>query len=454
MLLSSCRLRTVAAPPPLIPPLQTMESGNIGEWRVTEGASFSAGDVICEIETDKATVDFEAQDDGVVAKVLVPSGSTDVAVGSPIMVLVEDEADVPAFAAFTVAAEAAPAAAAEAAPAPPPPPPAAPPAAAPVAAAPVVAAPVAAAASGERVVASPFARKIAREAGLDISAVGGSGPGGRIVADDVTTFLATFDANAAATAAAAPEDVVSAASVATAALPPTGAFADVPVTAAHAEFAAKMTLAKQTVPHYYLNVDVNVEALLEMRATLNESLGEQDALSTNDLLLKAAALALKQVPDLNAAWMDTFVRQFEYVDMAVATASPEGVIYPVLRNVESAGLHDIATASRDLHARSGAGTLGDADLAGGTFTFSNLGAYGVKSASPIVLTPQAAHLAVGAIENRIVPDDSEDAEAIYKEAFMLTAGISCDHRTVDGAVAAQWLAAFRKLVENPITMLL
>jgi len=396
------------------------------------GDEINEGDVICSIETDKAQVDFEATDPGFVAKLLVPDGANDVPVGSPILVIVEDESDVAAFANFEL--EAAPAAAEAPAPA-----------AAPVAAAPApVAAPVAAApaSTGGRVFASPKARMMARETGMDLSQVTGTGPRGRVTAVDIEEFIAAgVSATApAAAAAAAPASVAGV------------GFSDVAVPADKLAYAATMELSKQTIPHYYLTIDMNLEKLLAIRAELNSTLAEDEQISVNDFFIRASALAMKTVPDMNSSWMDTFVRQYHSVNTAVTVG--DGVPTPVIANTNALGLFAISSAAKGALEKHSTGALTSADISGATFTISNLGMFGIKTASPVISPNQAGHLAIGNIEKRIIPNDDPDSDEIYKEAYMVTATMSCDHRVVDGAVGATWLQVFKGLVEKPITMLL
>jgi pyruvate dehydrogenase E2 component (dihydrolipoamide acetyltransferase) len=434
-----------------------MESGSIANWNLKEADSFSAGDSFCDIETDKAAVDFEARDDGFLAKILIQASGDDIIVNTPIMITVEDEADVAAFADYKVeAAAAAPAAAAAAvAPAaasPTPPPPVPPPAAA--------APPAPAAPAGGRVVASPLAHMLAKELGYDVTAITGSGPGGRIIAADVKEFTpsaATVSTITTTTPAAADTPAPAQATIA-AALPVPGAgYTDYPLSESAKEVAARLMQAKRNVPHYYLTVDVSMDELLKTRASLNKALGEDEALGVYELILKAAAKSMKVVPSANASWMESVVRVYDSVDINVVIGSGDALYTPVLRDCASKGLKSI---SKELGAAVAAlepAEEGEAPaiLGGlGTFTVMNLGMYGIKSCAPIIREPQACALAIGAMENRIVPNDDPASEEIYKESVVMTATLSCDHRVVDGAVGAQWLAAFKSHVENPTTLLL
>jgi pyruvate dehydrogenase E2 component (dihydrolipoamide acetyltransferase) len=428
-----------------------MESGTIAAWSVKEGESFDAGDVLCQVETDKATVDFEAQDEGVVAKILAQAGPNDIACGDPILITVDNEGDVAAFADYKVRASAPAPAPAETAP--PPETPATPPPAEAAAPTPTPSSPPAST-SGGRVVASPLAHMLAKDMGYDIASIAGTGPGGRVIAADVKEFVPSADA-ATATETASPAPAQAA--IAAPAAPPVAGvgYTDYPLSESAKETAAALVHSKQNVPHYYLTVDISMDALLQMRASLNESLGEGETLGTYELLLKAAAAAMKAVPSANASWMDSVVRVYDSVDINVVVGNGDALYTPVLRNV---GARGVKSLSQDLNEFVAAvdeeSGLGQEFASMGTFTVMNLGMYGIKSCAPIIREPQACALALGAMENRIVPNDDVESKDIYKESVMLTATLSCDHRVVDGAVGAGWLSAFKTHVENPSTLLL
>lgn len=455
-----------------------MESGSIAKWNLKEGDRFEPGTSLCDVETDKATVSFDATEEGYIAKILIASG--DIKVGQPLLVTVEEAADVAAFANFALTG-AAPVAAAPA-----------PVAAAPVAAAPV-AAPVAAAPSSSsaalpagvsplgRVFASPLAKKLVREAGDDLQRVAavagqGSGPNGRLVAADVREAL-KVPRTAAATAAPAAAPATTAAPAAAVAKPAAvaaaniaGVFEDFVVTEAHQQLASRLAAAKQAVPHYYLTVELNLAALLALRQTLNANLAAaapkaKDPAAASpykevavlDLLVKAAAHAMRSVPDVNAAWMDSFVRQYHQVDInVVMSAAPAAsAVTPVVRDVNNKGLGSITellASYEDRLAKNEALTA--AETADGTFTIHNVGAFGVRSAAPIVLPPQAAALALGAVYESVIPKAAEGDAAAWEVAPMMQATMAVDHRVVDGAVSAQWLAAFKNVVENPVNLLM
>mmetsp|Transcript_14491 Transcript_14491/g.24000 ORF Transcript_14491/g.24000 Transcript_14491/m.24000 type:complete len:468 (+) Transcript_14491:86-1489(+) len=424
----------------------TMESGTVAAWNLDVGDSFGAGDVICSVETDKATVDFEAQDDGVVAKILAVAGPADIICGTPILVTVEDAADVAAFTDFVVEAAAEPAAAAAE------PTPAAPAPVVAAAPAPVAAAAPPAAASGDRLIASPLAHKLAKELGHSLAAIAGTGPGGRIIADDVKEFVPMAETAAAAAPPAATAMVVPAASPIDSGM----GYTDYPLSDSARETAARLAQSKRNVPHYYLTVDLSMDALLEMRSTLNDTIGdESEKIGVYELLLKASAVAMKAVPSANAAWMDSVVRVYDNVDINVAVGNGDSLYTPVISDVGGRGVkaisNDLAAAVAVLDEDS-EGELTPNFLSMGTMTVMNLGMYGIKSCAPIIREPQSCALALGAMENRIVPSEVEDE--LYKESVMLTATMSFDHRVVDGAVGAQWLAAFKSHVEHPATLLL
>lgn len=435
---------------------QTMESGSISSWTLKAGDSFAAGDVFCSVETDKATVDFEAQDDGVVAKILAEAGPAELKVGTPIMVTVEDEGDVAAFADFQIDATA---------PAPAPPPASSPPAvetpmeAAPAAAPTAVPPPTSSSTtSGNRVVASPLAHMLAKELGYNIASIPGTGPGGRIIAADVKEFVPGVAAAAAAAAdtaadVAAPAQAVMAGAAAASPIPGAG-YTDYPLTEQAKEVAARLAQAKRNVPHYYLTVDISCDELLKTRASINAALGKDETvLGVFEFLLKAAAMSMKVVPSANASWMGDVVRVYDSIDINVAVGSGDELYTPVLQDCSSKGLRAIGKELND--AVSALEDEGATIVGGlGTFTVLNLGMYGIKSCAPIIREPQSCALAIGALENRIVPNDDPESEEIYKESVVFTATLSCDHRVVDGAVGAQWLAAFKSHVENPSTLLL
>lgn len=425
--------------------LQTMETGTIGSWNMEEGDSFGPGDVICSIETDKATVDFEAQDDGVIARILKEAGADEIEVGVPIMITVEEEADAAAFKNYVVEDSAPAPAAAAAAPTETPPAAAAPPA--PVPAAVAVPSP-----AGGRVVASPLAHMISNDMGYDISAIPGSGPGGRIIAADVRDYIPSAAAAAVSTGidALAPAQAVMAT-----ASPITGAgFTDYPISDSHREVSARLAQSKRNVPHYYLTVDICMDAVLKLRKELSGAVGEEEGLGAYEFIIKAAAKSMQAVPAANASWMDSAIRVYDSVDMNVVVGSGDKLYTPLIRNCGSKGLKAISDELNTAVSAVETGEFSSEFASVGTFTIMNLGMYGVKSCAPIIREPQACALALGAMENRIVPNDDPDSEEIYKESVVMTATMSLDHRVVDGAAGAPWLSAFKNYLESPTTLLL
>jgi pyruvate dehydrogenase E2 component (dihydrolipoamide acetyltransferase) len=424
-----------------------MESGSISAWNLAAGDKFAPGDVFCSVETDKAVVDFEAQDEGVVAKLLVAAGA-EVAVGSPVMIIVDDVSKVAAFADYVVAESAAAAVAA--------PPASSVPAESPVpltsTAAPAVSAaapPVASAKSGGKTFASPLARKLAKELGYDVASIHGTGPVGRVIAADVQAFqpsLVTAVTSPATIAVASPSDTPVAAPAAATPIAGQG-YTDYPVSMSAAQVAARLVQSKRNVPHYYLTVDISADELLKLRRTVNASVNDAtQQIGVYEFLIKAAAVSMKTVPAANAAWMESVVRMYDSVDINIVTGSGESLSTPVLRDCVGKGLRAISSAlSKGINHES-------VDTGVGTMTMINVGMYGVKACAPIIREPQACAVAIGALQNRIVPS-TKDGE-IYQESVMFTVTASFDHRVVDGAVGAQWLAAFKTHVENPSTLLL
>jgi pyruvate dehydrogenase E2 component (dihydrolipoamide acetyltransferase) len=429
-----------------------MEAGTIASWNKAEGESFGPGDVICSVETDKATVDFEAQDDGVVAKILVPAGPDEIKVGVPIMITVEDEGDVGAFADYVLeeSATSAPQAPAAAAPAPAAP---AAPSPAPAAAAPPASAPVAAP-TGGRVVASPLAHMLAKDMQYDIASIPGTGPGGRVIAADVREFVPSAATEATGAGAAADAAAPAQAAMAASAPIPGSGFTDYPLSDSAREVAARLAQSKRNVPHYYLTVDIRMDALLKLRKELSAAVGEDSNLGVYELVIKAAAKSMKAVPSANASWMESVVRVFDSVDMNVVVGTGDKLYTPVIRDCGSKGIKSISDELAAAVDAVESGELTPDFATMGTFTVMNLGMYGIKSCAPIIREPQACALALGTLENRIIPNDDPDSDEIYKEAVMMTATLSCDHRVVDGAVGAQWLAAFKSHIESPSTLLL
>jgi pyruvate dehydrogenase E2 component (dihydrolipoamide acetyltransferase) len=435
----------------LMPALSpTMTEGNLAKWHKKEGDAVKAGDIIAEIETDKATMEFEAVDEGTLGKILVPEGTEGVKVNQPIALLLEEGEDKSAIAksaAVTAAAKPAPApAAAKPAPASeapktePPPGPKAP-------------APVVPATRGNghaeasRVFASPLARRMAEKAGLDLGRVTGSGPHGRVVKHDVEAALAKGPAAPRppaprAPGGGAPAAVPSYSRDQVVALAGNAAYTEVPHTAMRRIIAKRMAEAKATIPHFYETVDCEIDALLRMRKEINEA--AELKLSVNDFVIKAAALALKKVPAANASWSEDAILRWNTADIAVAVALDDGLITPIIKAAETKGLQQISAEMKDLGVRARAGKLKLAEFQGGTFSISNLGMYGIKDFAAVINPPHGAILAVGAGEPR--PVVKNGALAV---ATVMSCTIACDHRVVDGAVGAQWLQVFKKIIEAP-----
>ena len=422
----------------LMPALSpTMEEGTLAKWLVKEGDTVKSGDILAEIETDKATMEFEAVDEGVIGKILVPAGTEGVKVNVAIAVLLEDGESASDISASAPAA-AAPAAAPTAAPA-----------AAPVAA-PAPAAPKAA--SGERIFASPLARRIASQKGLDLGQLAGSGPRGRIVKADVEGATAAPKAAPAPAAAAA-------AAPAMASGPATDMvirtyegrpFTEVKLDGMRKTIAARLTEAKQSVPHFYLRRDIELDALMVFRGQLNAGLEARGVkLSVNDFIIKACALALQQVPAANAAWAGDRVLQFEKSDVAVAVAIEGGLFTPVLKDAETKTLSALSTEMKDLAARARNRKLAPHEYQGGSFAISNLGMFGIDNFDAIINPPHAAILAVGAgVKKPVVKADGS-----LGVATVMSVTLSVDHRVIDGALGANLLQAIKDNLENPISML-
>jgi pyruvate dehydrogenase E2 component (dihydrolipoamide acetyltransferase) len=432
----------------LMPALSpTMTEGNLAKWLKKEGDEVHSGDVLAEIETDKATMEYEAVDDGRLGKILVPEGAQGIKVNQPIAVLLGEGEDP---AALKTVAEAAPkqtpptSSQEEKTQAPP----------AQVAAA---ARPAAATGNG-RVFASPLARRMAQQAGLDLGAITGSGPQGRIVKADIEAALSTT--RRAPAAPARPEAAPQIPPLAAPAPGPTLSkervlalagnlpYSERPLTGMRRTIARRLTESKQTIPHFYLTIDCEIDELLKFRMELN---AKSDAyrISVNDFTIRAAALALRQVPAANASWSDEAILLWDTVDIAVAVALEDGLITPIVKNADRKGLATIANETKDLAARAREGKLKLDEFQGGTFSISNLGMFGVRDFAAVINPPHGGILAVGAGEQR--PVVKNGALAI---ATVMSCTLACDHRVVDGAVGAQFLAAFKKLVEDPLTMLL
>uniref|UniRef100_A0A2K6LJF3 Acetyltransferase component of pyruvate dehydrogenase complex n=1 Tax=Rhinopithecus bieti TaxID=61621 RepID=A0A2K6LJF3_RHIBE len=407
----------------LLPALSpTMTMGTVQRWEKKVGEKLSEGDLLAEIETDKATVGFEVQEEGYLAKILVPEGTRDVPLETPLCTIVEKEADISAFADYrpTEVTDLKPQA----------PPPTPPPVATPLA--PIASAPCPATPAGPkgRVFVSPLAKKLAVEKGIDLTQVKGTGPDGRITKKDIDSFVPSK-------AAPAPAAVVPPTGPGMAPVP-IGVFTDIPI--------SNIRQVIQTIPRYYLSIDVNMGEVLLVQKELNKILEGRSKISVNDFIIKASALACLKVPEANSSWMDTVMRQNHIVDVSVAVSTPTGLITPIVFNAHIKGLETITNDVVSLATKAREGKLQPHEFQGGTFTISNLGMFGIKNFSAIINLPQACILAFGASEDKLVPADNEKG--------MMSVTLSCDHRVVDGAVGDQWLAEFRKYLEKPITMLL
>ncbi|KXJ27678.1 dihydrolipoyllysine-residue acetyltransferase component of pyruvate dehydrogenase complex, mitochondrial [Exaiptasia diaphana] len=415
----------------------TMEAGTIVSWEKSEGDELEEGDLMAQIETDKATMEFETPEEGYLAKIMIPAGTKDVPIGKLLCIIVPNQEDVAKFANYVPTEEGAPAKPAETAAAetsaptpaaapPPPPPPASSPA------------PVAPArAEGERLFVSPLAKKLAQERGINLASVQGSGPDGRIRGQDIQAAVAAPPTMAAPMAAAPIPGAV---------------YEDIPLTNMRQVIAKRLVQSKQTIPHYYLSLDVRMDDLISVRQQLNEQSKGDFKLSINDFIIKACALACKQVPAANSSWMGDFIRQYNNVDISVAVSTDNGLITPIVYDADKKGLTSINSDVVSLADKARNNKLKPHEFQGGTITISNLGMFGIKNFSAVINPPQACILAVGSTEKAVIPDDS--SEKGYSVANVMSVTLSCDHRVVDGAVGAQWLSTFKKYLENPLTMLL
>jgi pyruvate dehydrogenase E2 component (dihydrolipoamide acetyltransferase) len=447
----------------LMPALSpTMEKGNLARWLKKEGDKIKSGDVIAEIETDKATMEYEAVDEGTLAKIVVPEGTQDVAVNSVIAVLAGEGEDVKAAAS---AAKAAPAKAPEKKPEAPPAAPkpqrqdasrdAAPrPSPVPASSPPKAPAQTQQAARGNRVFSSPLARRLAKEAGIDISHMQGSGPHGRIIARDVDA--AKSGKGLRAPAGGAPQGAAIAPAMSDQqilSLYEPNSYELVPHDGMRRTIAQRLTASVQTVPHFYLTMDCDIGKLLAAREEINAAApSDKDGkrnyrLSVNDFVIKALALALQRIPDANVSWTEGGMLKHKHSDIGVAVALPGGLITPILRNAESKSLSAISNEMRDLVARARARKLKPQEYQGGTSSVSNLGMYGIKDFTAVINPPQSTILAVGAAEERAIVRHGK-----IEAAHIMSVTLSCDHRSVDGALGAELIGAFKTLIENPVMM--
>jgi pyruvate dehydrogenase E2 component (dihydrolipoamide acetyltransferase) len=442
----------------LMPALSpTMEEGKLAKWLVKEGDTVKSGDILAEIETDKATMEFEAVDEGKIGKILVPEGSEGVKVNAPIAVLLEEgeKADaVPAAAPSNndiagamkdikaaVKAEVAPAAKVEA-----------------PKAAPAAAAPAAKAGDGQRIFASPLARRIAATKGIDLSALSGSGPRGRIVKSDVENAKpgAAKPAAAGAPAVAGGAGIPGVAPLPDARLLyPAGSYEETPHDSMRKAIAKRLTSAKTLIPHYYLTIDCNLNALMAVREKMNAAApkGKDKVpaykLSVNDFIMKASAMALMKHPDVNASWTDTAILRHKDADVGVAVALDFGLITPIIFKAQTKGLVEISNEVKTLAALAKEKKLKPNQYEGGGFSVSNLGMYGIKNFTSIINPPQSCIIAVGAGEERAIVKDGK-----IEIATVMTVTMSADHRVVDGGTGAKFLATLKQFIEEPASMLL
>ena len=461
----------------------TMEKGNLVKWLKQPGDEINPGDSMADVETDKATVAFESVEAGFMAKILVQDGSSDVVVGTPVAVLAENKEDVDKFKDFTgdgtggggdaeggkkVEAQDAK----------------------------VVGEKTAtpkqggqadaggekdeqssadldnerkgdsmstssssggSSQTGDRIIASPAAKRIAGEKGVSLEGLKGTGPDGRIVSADVTEAmesgsLSKATATKAPAAPAAGEKSAAKPAPKAAAAPAGGAaeYTDLPLSNIRKVIAQRLLQSKTTIPHYYLTQEVNVDQLMKLRAELNSRTASEGVkLSVNDFIVKAAALACRKVPAANSSWQDSVIRQFNYVDMSVAVSTDSGLITPIVKDADIKGLAAISSETKDLAKRARDNKLKPEEFQGGTFTISNLGMFGTTQFAAIINPPQSCILAIGGATGKVVKVGAE-----FQEVQVMNVTLSCDHRVVDGAVGAQWLQAFKGYIENPVTMLL
>ncbi|QNM82637.1 pyruvate dehydrogenase complex dihydrolipoamide acetyltransferase [Sphingomonas sabuli] len=418
----------------------TMEEGTLAKWLVKEGDTVASGDILAEIETDKATMEFEAVDEGTIAKILVAEGTDAVKVGQPIAILAGEGEDAATAASAAPAADAPPAKDAQ--------PEKADTQPAPKAAEASKAAPAAPAprADGERIKASPLARRIAEDKGIDLAALKGSGPGGRIVRADLDSAPAKGEAAKPATTAAAP---AAAAAAATPVEPGDIPHEAVKLSNMRKTIARRLTESKQQIPHIYLTLDIQLDALLKLRGELNKGLEPRGVkLSVNDLLIKALAMALIEVPECNVSFAGDTLIKYSRADISVAVSIPGGLITPIVANADGKSVSAISTEMKDLASRAKDGKLAPEEYQGGTASLSNMGMFGIKHFEAVINPPQAMIMAIGAGDKRpYVINDS------LQIATIMSATGSFDHRAIDGADGARLMKAFKRLIENPLGML-
>jgi len=422
-----------------------METGNLSKWRKKEGDLIKPGDVIAEVETDKATVEFEATEEGYLAKILIPVGTKDISVGKPIAIVVENKEDIASFKDFQAEASPSKTVPKSETPksTPPPSAPSTPPPSAPstpppisvqqsqetVPGAPIV--PGAPPKSG--VFASPLAKSLAASQGLNIAAMKGSGPNGRIVGADVVAYS---QSNSAASSISSQ-------------------FTDLPNSQIRKITAQRLTLSKQTIPHYYLTIDCKMDELMKVRQVLNDKSNGSYKLSVNDFVIKATALALKKVPTANSSWQEDSIRRYNNIDINVAVNTERGLLTPFIKDADKIGLSSIANTMKELAEKAKENKLKPEQFTGGTFTISNLGMFGIKQFAAVINPPQSCILAVGGSEKRVIVNEkATDTSNQFTVANYMSVTLSCDHRVVDGATGAEWLKHFKEYIEDPMKMLL
>lgn len=421
----------------------TMTEGNIARWLKKEGDKISTGEVLCEVETDKATVEMECMEEGYLAKILKGDGSKEIKLGEVIAITVEDEEDIAKFKDYSPSASGSGATSANEASAPTPPAshkeevekPASLPE-------PKISKP-SAAPDGDRAFASPLARKLAEDHNVPLSSIKGTGPDGHIVKADIEDYLASRGKEAPATKPVTKDTSA-----------PALDYVDIPHSQIRKVTASRLLFSKQTIPHYYLTVDTCVDKLMGLRSQLN-SIQETSGgkrISVNDLVIKAAALALRKVPQCNSSWTDNYIRQYNNVNINVAVQTDNGLYVPVIRDADKKGLSKIGDEVKNLAQKARENSLKPEDYEGGTFTVSNLGGpFGIKQFCAIINPPQSGILAIGSAEKRVIPGSGPDD---FKSASFMSVTLSCDHRVIDGAIGAEWLKAFKGYIENPESMLL
>jgi len=440
----------------LMPALSpTMEKGNLAKWLKKEGDKVKSGDVIAEIETDKATMEVEAVDEGTLAKILIPEGTQDVAVNDVIAVLAGDGEDVKAAGAGAASApaKAAPPAQAPAAQAPVAAPPSPAPAAKP--AAPAAPAPAAQVNGHPRTFSSPLARRLAKEAGIDVARIAGTGPHGRVIARDVAEAKSGKGLKAPAAApSGAPAIAPAMSDKQILALFEPGSYEVVPHDGMRRTIAQRLTASVQTVPHFYLTIDCDIGKLLAAREEINAAAPTDKEkkplykLSVNDFVIKAMAVALQRKPDCNVSWTEGGMLKHKHSDIGVAVAMPGGLITPIIRNAETKSLSTISAEMKDFAARARARKLKPDEYQGGTTAVSNLGMYGINHFTAVINPPHATILAVGTSEERAVVRNGK-----IEIAHMMSVTLSCDHRAIDGALGAELIGVFKTLIENPVMMM-